>query len=136
MDIYNAILAAADYIERHPNDFCFYSREVPSNCGSPGCALGWIGVFAGAKAGTDVRDIAPAVLGVSEGEFYKRLTGLHNEHGFISGRWWTKYADACAVVMRMYAERYHKPESKQELDPVLAKMLQNMDNILTEDLTT
>ena len=49
MNVREAILAAADHIETYPKKFSFASVEVPSrrSCGTPGCALGWIGHFAG-----------------------------------------------------------------------------------------
>ena len=45
--IREAILKAADHIERNPREFNFSSTSIPSErgCGTPGCALGWIGYF-------------------------------------------------------------------------------------------
>src|SRR6185437_10876015 len=52
MNVYNAIMRAADHIERHPQEFNFNSTSIPDGpgCGTPGCALGWIAVFSDREA--------------------------------------------------------------------------------------
>src|ERR1700760_2850261 len=47
MDTYQAILRAADHIDRQPQLFDFERTRIPGNCRTPACALGWIGFFAG-----------------------------------------------------------------------------------------
>lgn len=59
MDIYNAILKAADHIEKEPHLYNFYCNRVP-DCGTPGCMLGWIGHFMG-LTGSVYNDVAPVV---------------------------------------------------------------------------
>jgi hypothetical protein len=123
MDTYNAILRAADHIETNPRLFDFERTRVPSHCWTPGCALGWIGFFAGrTKARIPAmfgfsfphRGIAivtseggmDPVIPVTAHEFYKRMDS------FAVGNW-RKDAGACAKAMRFYAGRYHRPD---ELD--------------------
>jgi hypothetical protein len=50
MNIYNAIMKAADQVETHPESFDFWVNDIPERCGSPGCALGWIGFYLGLEA--------------------------------------------------------------------------------------
>lgn len=45
-----ALLAAADHIDRNPDRFFFYENLIPEHLDDVGCALGWVGYFAGAKA--------------------------------------------------------------------------------------
>ena len=67
--VYEAIMLAADHIERNPADFNFMSIGIP-DCGTPGCALGWIGSFGGltksecgfADAATDLLGLEPKPL--------------------------------------------------------------------------
>ena len=111
MQIREAILKAADQIEAHPYDFMFSSVCIPEdNCGSPGCALGWIAFFLGAELpafpGHQEWDVvrATVALGIpSHGhvdcEFYRRLDS------FLSG--WRENADLCALALRLYADKYH-----------------------------
>ena len=49
MNVYEAIVKAAWAIENHPQEFDFNSQVYPPGpgCGTPGCALGWIGTFLG-----------------------------------------------------------------------------------------
>jgi hypothetical protein len=46
ISIYNAILAAADTIERNPRLYVFQANLVPK-CGTPGCLIGHIGAQLG-----------------------------------------------------------------------------------------
>jgi hypothetical protein len=108
MNIRQAILKAADHIERHPAEFNWNSCDMPG-CGTPGCAIGWIGYFYfGGKAVKHERHyllstISNTALGVSSGMFYGRMDDF-----VIS---WTEDAVRCAVALRGYANKYH-PEAK------------------------
>lgn len=108
------ILWAADMIERHPEAYSWSSVDVPNHeapeCGSPGCALGWIAAHQeGREVGEPftlvrrgyVRESASPV-GVHSLEFYGRM-------GAIEPRWKVD-AKACAAALRRYADHYH-PES-------------------------
>jgi hypothetical protein len=119
MNTYQAILRAADHIQANPPLFDFERTRVPGNCRTPGCALGWIGFFAGrTQARIRVmlgfsflhRGIAIVtldggsnpVINVTAREFYERMDRL------ASGNWRVD-AGACAEAMRRYAARYHQP---------------------------
>jgi hypothetical protein len=104
MNIRNAILAAADHIEANPGEFNFNASHAPKSrdCGTPGCALGWIGTFAG-LAGACNQTVAEK-LGLCGGggwtlEFYSKLNEL--------ARGWTSHAALCARALRLYADKYH-----------------------------
>ena len=122
MNIYNAILAAADHIERNPEEFSFGSIIIPKEpCGSPGCALGWIGHFADAArphsrsiscvAANDIYDekmrrllrLENPLLGITHGEFYARMDALAGSYD------WRREAPTCARALRLYAKKYHAP---------------------------
>lgn len=103
MDIRQAILAAADHIERNPSEFNFYSIDIPRNpgCGTPGCALGWIATFLGMSNysayhhGKGLED----VLGISSIRFYSRMIELDPS--------WHLFAENCAKTLRLYVDKYH-----------------------------
>lgn len=122
MEIYDAILAAADHIEAHPKEFDFGQPKVPKGpgCGSPGCALGWIGAFYGRPDDKyfGYRRVAREILGLSpedrrdsqgrtwgdgdgdEGDaFYNRMDEFESE--------WQWNVAACARALRLYAKKYH-----------------------------
>ena len=120
--MYEAIMKAAGMIKRRPNDFHFFTTEVPDGeCGSPGCALGWIGHFAGgARWFIDV----PEMLGLGYGgefEFYSRMDRL------VKSVEWRYEAGLCATALRLYAEKYHgdeKPKVKTGVHPFVQKLLE------------
>jgi len=114
------ILKTADYLEQHPSEFDFMRTGIPS-CGTPGCALGWISVFAGFKKGSYTA--ALGLLGLepeaqrfgaivcspenkeSTYAFYNRLEDL------VPGWRWggpsNKNNGKCARALRLYADKYH-----------------------------
>jgi len=118
MNAYQAILKAADHIQTHPQLFDFERTRIPGNCRTPGCALGWIGFFAG-RTQARIRVIfglsflhrgiaivtldgeSDPVLPVTAREFYERMDELTVGN-------WRKDASVCANVLRSYAERYHR----------------------------
>lgn len=115
-NIYTAIMRAADHIEQHPNIFDFSQFQLPRDCDTPGCALGWIGFFAGFSLDDDVQfswDVMRVgdLLGLDlahhnpKNEFYIRLDAL-------SPGW---YANAvkCAAGLHAYADKYHGHEKPQ-----------------------
>lgn len=109
MNIYDAIMKAADHIERNPSEFRFLRSAVPSApfCGSPGCALGWIGVFSASKA-IDSGDVAQQVLCVpNEDGLSSELTFYNRMNDLLSDTNWIRHADLCARGMRLYAKKYH-----------------------------
>lgn len=114
MGIRGAILKAADHIGANPDLFRYFNIRVPGNCGTPGCALGWIGFFGNAvPAGEDWRSIsyvardlsehsackAPPLMSISSTEFYCRMALLQPG--------WTQNPEKCASGLRLYADKYH-----------------------------
>jgi hypothetical protein len=122
MNIRDAILKAADHIERNPAEFRFASIAIPGGpgCGTPGCALGWIGAFGGLEAAchgfnrsaNEMLELPSEFLSGSlhgptiEYAFYNRMDALC---GSIS---WRVSASECARSMRLYADKYHPATDK------------------------
>ena len=113
MNIREAILKAADHIERNPEDFRFTQPAVPDQCGTPGCALGWIGYFLGEPEGLiwsythlDVSEhwlqLGHSTIGAEI--FYNRMSALEN--GLLWNTW-SVNAHRCAETLRKYADKYH-----------------------------
>jgi len=102
MEIRQAILKAADSIEKYPNLFDFDSTKDPSHdCGTPGCAIGWIAHHLNIQEWTDTGTVYSHLSITNDygHSFYKRM------HSLAYG--WTANADACANVLRKYADKYH-----------------------------
>jgi hypothetical protein len=123
MNIREAILKAADHIEANPREFGFWFVYRPDGpgCGTPGCALGWVGYFSGAKA-KNTGQIAEEVLGYDSLIFYSRMTKMT-----CGGtKDWHEDAAECARRMRIYADTYHPAEPEisltvqSELDRIFA----------------
>ena len=60
-------LKAADYIESE--EYNYFSTKVPA-CGSPACAIGWIGVAAERPVGEFIDDTSRKILGIDDLYFY------------------------------------------------------------------
>lgn len=110
MNVRQAIFMAADRIENNPGDFLFEATKVPHQCGSPGCALGWIGHYLGIAAGNSfhapcnamgIARIAPMLDGSGEFTFYRRMDEL------LGSTYWANDSSACARALRLYADKYH-----------------------------
>lgn len=105
MNIREAILRAADHIERYPEEFNFNLMGVPEpHCGFPGCAIGWILSFEGSTRNWGQRNIL-RVLGISEDDFYCRIQGLDKD--VLPHVPWTRSPVLCAALLRKYADQYH-----------------------------
>lgn len=112
-DIRTAILKAANHIEANPGDFSFASVVVPE-CGTPGCALGWIAAFRGHRTHVPDGDRACFNLegfptGVDDMDFYNRMDDLGVPD-------WSRSAEACAQALRAYADRWHPAPTQQPPD--------------------
>lgn len=116
LDLYGVIMRAADHIEAHPREFDFASTSIPSipGCGIAGCALGWIGYFAGVRGGiVKVAGYEPSstvvstVLGITAITFYSRMNAIGM--GMVH---WSIFAKDCARCLRLYAEQYHRMPMK------------------------
>lgn len=122
-DIYTAIMKAADHIERNPSLFNFSEHRKPDDCGTPGCAIGWIGLFSGREfprscspfreGGSPTSgvsgDVVEPVLGVPADVFYSRMAHL--------APGWTREAPLCASALRLYAAKYHAPAKPIQQPP-------------------
>lgn len=94
----DAILKAADHIESHPETFHFMATDIPHACDSPGCALGWVGFFAGIDANR-VGQVADA-MSINTCDFYDQMDKY-------AGREWIDRPELCAVALRGYANEFH-----------------------------
>lgn len=105
MSIRNAILAAADHIERNSGTFNFMAGVVPHDCKSPGCAIGWVAHFAG-SARLGYSEACTEIFGFHRHDFYRRLSDLTGDEGKLLGKW-SKDAMTCALGLRLYADKFH-----------------------------
>ena len=147
MEIREAILKAADSIESNPEWFKFSEIGIPDGCGTPGCALGWIGAHMGLKPAsygfievTKTMGLAPEVfLEIStpgaEYAFYNRMSILAGgDKSFDSFYLWSSSAKTCAQTLRAYADKYHPNIPKTE-DRVPNKGIpDNVLSIFREDI--
>lgn len=101
LDVRSAILKAADWIEKNPSKYSFQSTRIPE-CGSPGCMIGFIGMFAGCKG--NVFDVSPALLGKTHNKFVTEIFAIRSENG---GGQVTTDASVAAACLRLYADRFH-----------------------------
>lgn len=136
MNAYQSILRAADHIQANPQLFDFERTRIPGNCRTPGCALGWIGFFAG-KTQARIRVMlgfsflhrgiaivtldggSDPVLPVTAREFYGRMDNLTVGN-------WREDANVCAEAMRRYAARYHV-----EIDPAYEAFRRTLNDGIT-----
>lgn len=104
-DVQIALRRAADFIEKHPKRYHFYTVYVPKSRslgGGPGCALGWFYYFAEPKsrghnlyrAGLLVTDFPRYNL-----TFYVRLDKTGHPD-------WRRDAKECAAALRKFATDY------------------------------
>lgn len=99
MQIREAILKAADSIEKHSELFNFSSTVIP-DCGTPGCALGWIAFHRlEAQHSSGMTWIPDKPVEHSDLDFYRRMDGLQSN--------WKYNAVDCAKALRLYADKYH-----------------------------
>lgn len=118
MNVRSAILRAALHIESRPDDFDFMSTQRPKSgtCGTPGCALGWIGFFLDIETPPEGSDTflcrVNNALGVSSYEFYDRMDSIDRAFRGVPGTWTTN-PFRCHVALRVYASQFHPLESPQ-----------------------
>lgn len=107
MNIRSAILAAADWIEKNPDLYNFHNTRIP-DCKTPGCLLGWIGVFAGIKKGEGVNSVEKFlgcyVPGLTS-EFYERISTLGGPRACVLD------GDTAPIALRAYADKYHPADN-------------------------
>lgn len=111
MNIRQAVLLAADKIERTPDVYKFNAYKVPGaddgGCGTPACMLGWIALYAGQQAGEEVHTVCERLLGVGSTEFYARVRTVSGT-GFCA----LLGAKEVPAALRAYADKYHPAESR------------------------
>lgn len=100
-EIRGAILRAAERIERDPRMWDFNKIYVPSDCGTPACALGWIGFELGMEVSKSIGRTARALFG-SDGamKFYRDFNMASGQSiSIIDG-------PDVPRALRAYADRY------------------------------
>ena len=129
MNVYDAIMAAAAHIEAVPTSFNFMNSDLPEKrCGSPSCAVGWVGFFRGIHGGT-CWTAAPEALGVSYFDFVWALDECVMELGLVAS--WRHDAKTCAAAMRHYAKkRFGEPRAMAR--PTSALVADLMTKIMGE----
>lgn len=87
----------------HQDQFNYQCTLVPE-CGSPGCAVGWVAHFRGVMPSVRVIDeMCMDALGIQYwGTFVPRMDSLERPEEY-----WRSNADECAAVLRRYAARHH-----------------------------
>lgn len=95
------------FVESNPEQFDFDSTDRPDSCGTPGCALGWIGFYADIKPENYecIVDATARALGVSSGHFYSLMDRC------ADSREWIDSAESCAKGLRVYADKYFPANS-------------------------
>lgn len=131
MNTYEAVMAAADQVEREPDHYNFSTRSLPPRgkptCGTAACAIGWVAYFNTAYTPQRTSDYyfwdspdAPKIVGCEETTFYVRMGVLAARHGMNSLNWSNTFrpthlqvfqdfkgspADT-AKLLRLYAQEY------------------------------
>ena len=137
MNIFDAIMAAADHIEGNPAEFKFSSCQVPSraHCGTPGCALGWIACFYGKEPGRASYPFMPEFGLPSDAAFYDRMRTLARQSPNPERKFWQEDAGLCAATLRLYAKHYHGHEKVRVPDWEAMAARQTVHNEVSEELT-
>lgn len=108
MNIYDAIMKAADRIEAAPHDYDWHKTNT-GHCGTPACMLGWIGRMLGLGNYVSNIDVVKR-LGVATHGFYTRIDQLTNLPTYTS-------VPHIVRGMRLYAEQYHGHEKPKPVTP-------------------
>lgn len=114
-----AILRAAEQIEKHPDTFNFYAGNIPRETSGPlgvGCALAWVGHYAGMSGSYDevAREMGVPKIKVPgfvpkhlerdwetpHAQFYLHMRKLGD------GMWYFS-AQKCARGLRRYADKFY-----------------------------
>ena len=106
--VYEALKKAADFIERNPSNYNYFSMFVPPDLNHSGCLLGWTGYFLGMDhtyLTTTNTDVVRRLGHSCTLAFYDDVASCFGEsHSFESFSDHKKSADA----LRSVAEKYHK----------------------------
>jgi hypothetical protein len=116
---YELAIATADFLEQNPEKYDFLRGTVPKE-NHVGCILGHMGRLAGMPAYTLVSDVAPHLLGMSEGRFYNSLWSAQGVKCIptpdqADTDTWIKSAKVAVEVLRKVAESYYKAVSSARI---------------------
>lgn len=118
MNISEALIAAADSIERHPDKYCFSEGNIPPE-GFQGCMLGHFGRVAGLPVGLGVDIVSLAVLGKPANQFYAEIQAAD---GAVSVCDSIANTNTIPGAMRKVAQNYAGiPESVRDIFDSVAK---------------
>lgn len=98
MNVRQAILAAADHIERNPASYEFYALYVPSDTSCKACMLGWVGYMLGMHG--EPNNAVKRRLGLPAFDGYlliSETSGLRDFHCI----------EQVCKALRAYADKYH-----------------------------
>lgn len=127
---YDACMLAADQIEKHPDGYSFASVKIPwgRDCGSPGCALGWIGCFLGLTSRMGLFDDrandthcimrTEEVIGIGSIDFYR---WMDRQPAIPRWRW---NPQQCAAGLRLFAKQF---ETAQPVESSVTDWLEQHD---------
>lgn len=105
--MFDAIMKAADWIEKKPKLYDFTINGIPPECGVPACALGWIGYFAkidGGKYGGHFSQELLEKAGLTTlSTFLGRMDKISNV--------WHQNPKVASSTLRLYAKKYHGGEN-------------------------
>lgn len=101
--MYDAIMKAADWIEKKPELYDFTINGVPPDCGSTACALGWIGYFAKIKGGKYCGHFSQELLEKAGLTTLSTFLARMNKISSV----WHHDTDITASALRLYAKKYH-----------------------------
>jgi len=109
--VYSAVMKAADHIERHPELFDFDERSGPHDCGTPACALGRIGFFAGSlyefwDGSLSIYGVAYRTFGMRDNGDNDGATTFYTRMNQLVGHDWKVDASICAKGLRLLAQDY------------------------------
>jgi hypothetical protein len=129
MNLYNAIMKAAEHIERNPESYRFFSHRVPE-CGMPGCLWGHIGAQLG-MVGACNMEVAVKMAKDSTGHLYSFMDLRWNRMPSDSPERtkllaWHHNAKVAAEGLREYAEKYHGHE---KLHPGFVKLRGDLNEL-------
>jgi hypothetical protein len=117
MNISEALCAAAEHIERHPESYNFNLAIVSGK--EMGCMLGHFGRVAGLPAGLPVDTVALTVLGIPAGAFYDDIYKAASNCGGINV---VTCAPLVPNAMREVAKKYQGiPEDVRAIFEAKAK---------------
>jgi hypothetical protein len=113
-----AILDTARLFETRPGLWDFWHNSTP-DCGSPGCALGYIAFHLGVKSGDVQDEFCPLVLGIDVSKFYADLRFSLDGKTVLS----EMSIEQVVRALRAYADKFYPAE---QLDPAFASFKRSL----------